>query len=152
MKQSEADAPEIHPDFHLIALDETEDWILPEYLEYIERIETVYLYDKNSHTYCCEMRPSYCLYPIEVREVLKPEYQEDEDLRDRINQTILLHANMDVSYYHVADIDSQVETLLRSGEEFRYCHYGDPEVSDEDSSYEQQVEAVLDDCRCNARI
>ena len=50
----------IPKDFVLIRLNETEHWNLPEKLKNeIGEIYTVHLFNRTSHTHCCEITPSY---------------------------------------------------------------------------------------------
>lgn len=52
----------IKPDWYCVAIDETAHWNLDdEDRPYIEKMMGLYIYDRNEHTYCCELTPSYYL-------------------------------------------------------------------------------------------
>lgn len=96
------------PKWRLFFRDETEYW--PE----IEAkgdlcVIAVYLFDANSHVYCCEMTPSYemhevgqYIYPKVGRE--KPTEGEYEDWHDYIDT--YWKGMMNVSYFHVHTIQA----------------------------------------------
>lgn len=100
---------ETTPDIRAVALDETEYWIIPEkYQPYIERIEGVYFYDKNEHTYICSFTPHYWLRHIENRAILKADIPED--VRDRIDEEIydwIMESNIgeESDYFNKYSID-----------------------------------------------
>ncbi len=133
----------LRPDFHLVVIPHNlEHWNIPEYLPYIERIETVWFFDKNVHVYCCEVTPSYELWPLETRVIFKDSFDHDvdEELRDKIESDVSYWSCDEVEYHHVRALDhmlSKPGTQQYSiGDHNKGCSY-------EDSSYEEQrVEAL----------
>jgi len=123
----------LRPNLHLVAIDETSDWELPEYMDKILRIETVFMYDENNHHHLCEITPSYELYPVETRAILKPEFADDDRLSDAISQEIMSEMTYDVSYMHVWEVKSIIERYQKeegstpeNKYDYRYFHAGDP--------------------------
>ena len=105
MSLNDLDAPGlVAPELCYIRIETTEHW-KKELLEQhrIKRIWDVYLYDSKSHTYCCEITPSYCLYLCDY--AVEYEDDTDEELVDAADQevseawaqserTIYMHANL----------------------------------------------------------
>lgn len=80
-------ATKIQSDIRVVAIDETQHWN-DEMKEKCGKIETVYIYDANVQTNCCEVTPSYYLEPLyynienevsdEVHEQVQSELVNDE--------------------------------------------------------------------------
>lgn len=68
----------------------------------IEAIYDVYFYDKNAHTYCCEMTPSYFMEYLSTNIVIKPGVPEMEvgALQDEY-----CNGNGEDCYMHCSDVD-----------------------------------------------
>jgi hypothetical protein len=134
----------INIDIWLLVQDETEYWNLdPQHMAMIERIEGVYLYDKNQVTHCCEVTASYCLLFVENRAVFKPDVSE-EDI-DEIDGIIRgVPQEQDVTYMHCHTVDDIPDRKKH--------HYGSPEVPLEDVPYDEQIESVLEYCQANCLI
>lgn len=135
----------IRPDFWLIKFDQTEYWHLePRLMQYIKRIIQICLMDRNENTYCCEMTPSYCLFPVETRADLHdPLYDgsnASEQLRDEIESEISRWQDADCFYIHCRSVDN----LLALNNPARCHHYGDTGVDYEESPYEEQLEALVE--------
>jgi hypothetical protein len=58
-----AEAQKILPHFKIVVLDETEYW-REEIVAKAGKIYGAYLFDANRHVNCCELTPSYELYPL----------------------------------------------------------------------------------------
>ncbi len=136
----------LRPDYCLYLMDETQHWQLqPELMAKIERIVTIYLFDRKRHVHCCELTPSYELWPVETRAELKPEFADGgraaDNLRDAIDSEIQRWADHSVRYAHVADMEPQ---LTPEQEHKKWYHYGDPGKRCDEVAYEKQVEALLE--------
>lgn len=108
----------------VIALDETEHWFLDGFgddAQYVERVEGVYWFDKNTHTHCCEFTPSYWLYPVEHRAVLRDD--TPDEAADRIDHFVK-EPQQEGMYAHVPTIDRIVAEIKASREKFRYASVG----------------------------
>lgn len=106
---------EFKPKFYSIRIDETEyfkDW-LKKY-SFNGKIYGIYIYDANEQTYCCEMTPSYCLYPVGYHlewdemtiEEMAAKSGIPEDEIDDLENSI----DGDVTYIHCGSIDRLPET------------------------------------------
>ena len=97
------------PDVYVIVMNETCYWNLPEALmQHVERIEGVYVFNRNEHTYCCEMTPSYWLEFVENRAI----YKEGTPSRliDEIDNQVLSASDEHGHYYHVYEIDTAIDS------------------------------------------
>lgn len=147
---------EIPIDARIIKLDHTEYFSIAEADKpYINKIMAVFLYDKNSHTHCCELTPSYWMnflyHEIEftekgnaLDEVGYPseEYDKREELLDSYE-----NEPDDGMYVHVWNIDQLEEEL--SKQQFRYHVVGNPGVKFEDVPRDEQMEALREHYNCN---
>jgi hypothetical protein len=154
--QQEPDEPEKQEpeprkpiDGRIIALDETEFYHLPdEHKPYIKAIRGVYLYDANSHAYCCELTPSYWLIHLYNSVLLTEEgLALDDDARGEIYDEYEYDTGGDDCYMHVATID-RLEKAANAGLGDYYA-YGATEVSYEDSDYDEQIEGLREHFCCN---
>lgn len=134
--------------FHLIVIpDNLEHWNIPEVIDKIERIETVYLFDKRVHVHCCEITPSYELWPIETRAILKDEFAEDEALRDEVFELTTRWGDTDIKYVHVHTVDSRM-----AEEKWEFKDLGIGDVSYDDVSYDDQRDSTIEHCQSNCQI
>jgi len=83
--------------FILLRLDETHDWTLD--LKGAHAFG-VYLVDLSEKTFCCEVTPSYTLYPL-----YHYTDSEDEALREEVSEEPM---SDDVQYRHCAGIDAMI--------------------------------------------
>ena len=85
-------------DFRLVKIDETKHW-REDIAVACGRIFGVYLYNKNEHSYCCELTPSYTLIPLYS-------YAENE-ITDEIAEELMNGDSLcnDVTYVHVSSVD-----------------------------------------------
>ncbi len=85
-------------DFRLLSIEETRNW-REDIAKACGRIYGVYFYNKNEHTYCCELAPSYSLIPLYS-------YSENE-IKDGMAEELIngdaLCSN--VIYVHVSQVD-----------------------------------------------
>lgn len=94
----------VPPDYWAIALDETKYYnIDPEDRPLIERILGIYFFDRNVHTHCCEITPSYWLEYHSASIHFRDDVSEND--RDRLDYKYG-HEPSEGSYYHVAAIES----------------------------------------------
>lgn len=139
-------------DLHLVALEETGLWELdiPGWRAAVQRIETVYLFDRNERTHSCELTPSYWLLPVETRAIFH-DPDQDSRLTDRIDGEIS-RCPPEPCYVHCHTLDDLIERLKT--ERFRYYHLGDPELPFEAATEEESRNAILEAmsqaCRENA--
>ncbi len=141
----------LRPDFHLIAVPHnTEHWNLPELLPKIARIETVYLFDKNVHVHCCEITPSYELWPVATRAILKPEFADDDVLREEVDAVMQENQYRDVNYRHVRAVDPLlVEGVFVTLGDFNGSFKPEPY---EDTSYEKHRDNTIEYCQANHQL
>ena len=108
-------------DVWVVAIDETEYWTLkPEDMALIERIETVYMFDRNTVTYLCSPDKNYWMIPVEQRAIFK-DGVSDHDI-DRIDMIIMDNLPSDADYMGDRGIDRMIEKNDRS----KVYHYGNP--------------------------
>ncbi len=143
----------LRPDFHLVVIAQNleRDWNLPEYIDKIERIESVFLFDKNVHVHCCELTPSYELWPVETRVIFKPDFDQDanEELRDEIEEVVRRADEPEVEYHHVGPHDRWM-----AARPAQVKHLGDTGdgVSYDETSYDDQRREAIEHCQGNHQI
>lgn len=93
------------PNWCIIGLDETQHWNIPaEFAPHIERILSVYAFNRNVYTHCCEFTPSYWLECL--RHDPHTRIDTPDAMRERISEWALeVSAHDGASYFHVADIE-----------------------------------------------
>lgn len=100
----------LRPDFWLVVQRHPDHWWnIPEIRPLIDRIETVFLFDRNLHVHCCEFTPSYELWPVETRAILKPEFADNDALVDKVDNVIMGNASREIEYHHVHPLDRRIE-------------------------------------------
>jgi hypothetical protein len=131
-------------DARVIARDETDNYhILDGHRKYIKAILGVYLYDKNEITHCCEFTPSYYLRHVYDTVVLTDAGAElSEAGKDEIFERYENCGGEDI-YVHCSGIDAMEKNKAR------YHVHGETGVSFEDTSYDEQMESLLDHFRGN---
>lgn len=134
-------------DARIIALDETEYYHLePEEARYIRAIKGVYLYDANRHTHCCELTPSYYLIFLYNSVNLTDEgLALNDEARGELYDKFEVECGGDDCYMHVHTVDQLAEKAGKG----EYHVYGDPEVSYDDSDYDEQIEGLVEYCQSN---
>jgi hypothetical protein len=124
----------------LVVVDWTEYWELdPEDMQYIDRIEQVYLYDKLERTFCCEVTPSRFLVPIETRPVFK-EGVEDEGIKEKIYDIVQGSEDYEPMYVHTYEADRM------KGEDIGYA------IVEEGEEYRDVFDTMESYCRMNSLI
>lgn len=109
--------PAVTSDWWFIGVDETEHWVLPKNLRpYVRAIHTVFVFNRNEHTYCCEMQPSYWMHCVDYSPTFTEEAYDLPHfnlIRDALFQLIGgVPRNESDRYMHV----STVEQLLSQSE------------------------------------
>jgi hypothetical protein len=131
-----ATAQEIAIDAYVIALDETEFYSLkPAHRPHVKAIRGVYLFDRNTHTHCCELTPSY--YLIHVYDEVIPADDTPDELRELLDSEYAYCGGED-KYVHTHAIDR----ILSEARPFTVHHYGDPGVSFDDVERDEQMDAL----------
>lgn len=123
-------------DAYVVAFDETRNYRIAEkHRPLIQSIRGVYLFNKNEVTHCCELTPSYLLIHLYDEVVLAGEVSDE--LREKISEEYE-HCGGDDIYVHCHTIE-----VDRGGHRPGWVHhYGNPEVSYEDSDYNEQMEGL----------
>lgn len=115
----------------LIMLDETNDW-QPAIIEKTGRMFTIYLYDADEVTHCCEITPSYYLIPIDwaaekyVVDTLGDE--EAEAFRGNLDED--WRTSTDPIYVHCASID-RIQEIDADGRRRRFVSVNEFEDMEE---------------------
>jgi hypothetical protein len=136
-----------------IALDETEYYqIDPEDAPYIRRILGGYVFDRNLHTHCCELTPSYFLiFLFTSVELTDAGLALDDDARGEIYDKYEYEGGDDC-YMHVHTVDA----IIAKAEPYTVCEYGDvtghqleDDIADVDERHDAELEAIHEDLCAN---
>ena len=123
-------------DAFAVAIDETEYYNISEAdAPFIERILSVYLFDRNQQTNLCEMASSYFLTHLYDQVILVDDV--DDCRREEIDDKYACQPVDDI-YVHCITIDR----LIEQDESDVIYHYGATEVSLDDVDYDDQMESV----------
>ena len=123
----------IKPDWWCVAIDNTRYWnIAPEDKPKIERILSVYFYDKNEYTHLAELTPSYYMRALES--VVVSNIDVDDAERERLYEKYPPYEGADNTYMHVRSVD-------QIADKWKY-HYGATRKHNETT--EEQEEEVRD--------
>jgi hypothetical protein len=136
-------------DAHVLAFDETSHYHIPEAdAPYIAQIRGVYLFDANQRTHCCELTPSYYLIHLydEVH-LTDAGLALDESAQDDLYQQYE-YCGGDDCYVHCHTVESRIEKANRGV----HYHYGNPEVTYDDVTYDEQMEALREHLCCNHKV
>ncbi len=129
-------------DMHVIALDETKYW-RDDIAKACGTIKRVYMFDRNQQTYCCEITPSYFLYPL---------YSfASNEISDEIYDDLMAGdgSSREGIYMHVSDIDS-MDPLPKG-----FSHHLDGGIkyyAPDGKKYRQIIEAAEEYFRGNCPI
>ncbi len=113
----------VKPDWYCVALDETRHWNLAEEdRPFVKKMLGIYIFDRSTYTYCCEITPSYFLCYLGDVAVLKTD--APDDVRERINERYECLYQGEDCYMHVRDVERIPEAQKKQ--------YGDvPDWADE---------------------
>jgi hypothetical protein len=137
------------PNIYGVTFDDTVYWVIPDHLKpWIERIESVYLYDANTRCHLCEFTPSYELWFAENRAVCRDD--TPDELREEIHDFVDHHVEeRTVIYSHCHSVDAMKSRR----------HQGNPGVAwsevegdSEDARMRTIMEACIEGQRCNPWI
>lgn len=144
--------PEIVPDWWFVAIDETQDWCLPE-KQWVDKIHTSYLFDRNRHVHCCELTASYEMWPLDYH--ITWQGDPPEDVREQIEQMVqACRADFQVRYQHVDGVEVWMAkhgikvgqpspkatcTYGDDRQHTMFVHYGKLVTPDDPLTYEQAV-------------
>ena len=127
----------IRPLIQVIALAEQGWQIEPEHAKYIDKILTVYYFNQNEHTHCCEFTPSYELnhfeYQVRMNEAGEALVDTNQHLydviRDYYEET---YVEEPVTYMHVSAVESFIKRVADEKLEYRHHEFGDiaPDLAD----------------------
>lgn len=85
------------PQFKVVVIDETHFWS-EEIQARVGKVFQAYLFDSNRHVYCCELTPSYELYPLYATATM-------DDSEGELDGEMRAAADNEVTYAHVRSID-----------------------------------------------
>ncbi len=103
--------------FTVVAIDETLDWNQPALVEQAGgTLFTLYAFNPQEVTHCCELTPSYRLVPFDVVPSVYPEGEKEWELMYDTLQDGLNHG-CEAGYFHCSRIDN-LPDLFKHTEEF----------------------------------
>lgn len=140
--------------FCVVALDETADWNQDlEIWQYADKIFSVYLFDRNSTTNCCELTPSYELRFLYYSVQWKNSFDLNEDKREEL-LSVVDEAEGEaelVIYVHCNQIESLANTKFSDTGTPRLIPVNEsPWTTDEE--YNELVEDWWQEVKCNCVI
>ena len=101
---------EILPNYHWIKVEETKHW-KREFLASIgpdAKMFSIYIFDRNSSTNCCELTPSYALYRAGTFFTTSRNLTEEErEALENTMQQAIEDAGDGVEYWHCSFIDKK---------------------------------------------
>jgi len=86
----------------VIKINESSDWDESFLVKCGGRIDTIYAFNPNETTNCCEIMPSFCLYAIDYHPATMPENEEENEKLNTELQEVLNEA--DPIYVHCSNI------------------------------------------------
>lgn len=131
----------------LIVQNETEFWEMDKcpHPDHVERIESVYLYDENVLTYLCSFQGAHFYQPVYTRAVfVSGAWDMEDSLYEKMKEEV-------DEWVMKGDADNAAGYSLY-GETVAKKALPDVEWEKEDQTYEEALEAVLEDCRANWQI
>lgn len=136
MEQKQA----IKTDFQIVELDTTYGWS-DKIKSRVDKIFTVYLYDKSVVTNCAELTPSYELIPLYYNITTKPSQRRDEQLEEEIDSEF---GNEEPIYMHCKDVEK-----LQHADFSRLKHINKKLVGRKSRAYRRQVEELTEYFQAN---
>lgn len=103
-------------DIQIIEIDHTYHWS-DEMRAKVDRICTVYLYDRSVVTHCAELTPSYELIPLYYNFSTKPNQVRNDELAEEIDnefhneEPIYIHCNKIETFTHVVDLAMRMKNI-----------------------------------------
>ena len=131
-------------DIHIVALDETIQFHISEdnNFPYIKEIRSIYMYDKEQQTYCCELQPSY--YMIHLYDDVIFNEGAPQDRQDELQDLFMLECGDDNKYIQCRIIDNLIKQKL--------CSHYHWEHEEEDDDYEMMMEDLREYFCCNHQV
>jgi len=127
-------------DAYAIALDETSFCIIDEAdAPLIDKIVSVYLFDRNQRTHCCELTPSYWLIHLYDQVRTRADADLSDDRAQELYNKYESFPGADI-YVHCHEIDHLIDA--KDPEPFTVYHYGETEVDFDDCDYDEQMESL----------
>jgi hypothetical protein len=74
------------------------------------KVFTAYIFNANASTYCCEITPSYEMWPLNT---FPAKWPEDEETRDKLSEELRENNGDEIKYYHVRTTKLDKCKLLR---------------------------------------
>lgn len=136
----------------IISINDTQYYnIADEDKPYIESIHNVYLYDKNSRTFCCEITPSYSL--IYLYTSVHFAGDPDEETRERIYDKYEAN-NGDDTYLHCYGLDDieKEHTSRKITDPIKFPDFyigNDIHFIEDDETYDEAMESTRESYSCN---
>lgn len=90
-------------DIRVVAIDDTNEWH-EDTQKAGGKIKTVYYFDASQITHCCEITPSYLLYPLYAF----TENEVSEEIKEALDYGIHVE-NPEPRYFHCSEIDAIAE-------------------------------------------
>ncbi len=134
-------------DYFVIALDNTVDWALPdEWKQHVDRVESLYIFDRNAVHHACSLETNYSLVHAENRVILKDNVEETigEAAYERLRQVAYDYVQVPVEssgLYSTRFIDTYLEKHPKDG---RVYHYGNPQAD-----LDEVLESVKEQMKCS---
>ena len=126
----------------LVSMIETSMWISPVVRKAGGAIARTYLFDANRHVHCCELTPSYELYPVDTFP-----WKDDDD--GSLSDELRSHETNDVVYMHTRFVDGLPEANFhRWPEEALVVEEGETK----EEVWERARESMAEHVRCNQFI
>jgi len=127
---------QVLPKIGAVRIDETHYWS-EDVQEKVDKVWGIYIFDKNTHTHCCEITPSYCLYNAGFA-IEAPELDQDE-LEELEQDMYAGFCTEPVTYMHCHSVDKMPE------ENFDWdFHLNEDEYNfDDDDEYQQMMDDMI---------
>lgn len=124
------------PHFKIVVRNETMYWSEEIQKKAGGAIYRAYLFDANRHVHCCELTPSYELFPLYTTAAL-------DDEEGSVEEEIRCAEDNDVIYIHCRVLDHTPSAKFHDCGEW---------TADEDETYDELRERVEEQYRCNVAI
>ncbi len=144
MLVNEEDAGRLPIDAYVVRLNRTPMFMIAEEdAPFIDRIDSIYLFDANERVHCCEITPSYWMIHVCDEVIYKDDTPEEkwDELDEKYGHC---YGDWDC-YIHCHSIDA----IVAAAKPFTVHHYGESGVSYEDTSRDEQMEAIRESFNCN---